>query len=338
MGWKTSRSRLALVLRFLLGSSHFVGVGSAPASVWVVPSPEGVETEIERQFQRSNWVVLARVALLNPSRNRVPAADQTNSLTWIGELEVLEHFVVTGPRPSRMPYFHWKPDMGSGPPGIYTAGDTIVAFIRCSATPENGVMPMERGWSPRLDGNRVSVFGRDNDLDRDSLLTLCRKLGRKATPEHARNVATLAVRGKVLEYDWRLGAARVRVREAAGIGSLPSVGDNVWLPWPSWQEPPRPPRFGLAIAPADEVVAFLSRDVDKGIYCAPPAPCPFWTVEGDRCVIEMTHGPEADEPQGNCYGQRATTLRSVPRDRVLALLRGDWSARRAGSPGDSIVP
>lgn len=338
MASTTSRNRLALLLGFLFGSVGSPAVHPALADVWVVPTHEGVAAEIELYFQASKWVVLARVDSLASLCAQPSPEARLHCTIWDARLSVLEHFVTTGPRPETMRIYHRTPHMQGGPPGRSAVGDTIVVFLRTFETKEMGVVPMEWGWAPRLDGNRVSVFGRDNDLDRDSLLTLCRKLGRKATPEHARNVATLAVRGKVLEYDWRLGAARVRVREAAGIGSLPSVGDNVWLPWPSWQEPPRPPRFGLAIAPADEVVAFLSRDVDKGIYCAPPAPCPFWTVEGDRCVIEMTHGPEADEPQGNCYGQRATTLRSVPRDRVLALLRGDWSARRAGSPGDSIVP
>ncbi len=323
------RGRWMLRVALLIGVSGLCTTPAARADIWVVPDHAGVAGRLALDFLRSKWVVLARVSSLE-SLCEGPPAYRSNCGLWSGELQVLEHFIPSVPQPQVMRYLHLRPHMPGGPPGDYAVGDTVVVFLRPSDSRQLGVVPKEWGWTPRLDGRRVSIFGRSDDLDRDSLLTLCRKLGARGTPEYAKSLATLAVRAEVIDRE--AGTVRLRVREARGNAPLPSRQEIITVTRPIWSD--LEPVLDPKVEAHDEVIAFLRHGEDSASYLAPAGMLSFWRIEWWRCVIQPRHHSpvQFEPPREACYVEPGDLLRSVPRSRVLALMRNGWDAPRSDSP------
>jgi len=329
-----ARRRLAWLPILIATATGMLGL-EARANVWVVPSDADVASELGTYFHQAKWVVLARVASLTPLCPEIPAALRSHCAIWDGELEVLEHFVSTVPQPDTLRFYHRLSSMGDGPPGEYAVGDTIVALLRPFDTKELGVVPIEWGWMPVLHGSRVSIYGRDDDLDRDSLLTLCRRWGRQASPEGQKARATFAVRAEALGPHFDPLQIRFRVREAWGLGPLPAPGSEITVTWSPTRDPVNEPAPEPELLPGDKVIAFLIRASGSDELLALDGGLSLWRIDGDRCVIQpRMHSLVQFEPRTDCYGEPADLLRSAPLVEVLSLVRSEW---RAG-PSEHAAP
>ncbi|MFN8548647.1 MAG: hypothetical protein U0527_11960 [Candidatus Eisenbacteria bacterium] len=293
----------------------------ACASIEILPRASEIPDYLADDFSFATWVVLARVVGEQHHVSK-PSPNFKYSNVWTtAELEVLEHFIPDVTQPTRFEYLPSCQDSDLDPARRAQVGDTAVVFLVGCGQREGHSYPKEIGWSPRLKGDQVLLYHRTGDLDRDSLLALCRELGEGQTPEAAKHAATLAVRGRVTAMSERPQMVWLRVSEAHGSSPLPTRHAEIAV---MWEQPMVGPRhMSPVLVKDDEVVAFLVAAPEIEGYVAPLARNSFWRVAGDRCVIDHTER----RPTKSHWWRRVQAvdaLRSVPRERVLRLMREGW--------------
>jgi len=296
----------------------------ACASIEILPKPSEIQDYLADDFSFATWVVLARVVGEQHHVSK-PSPNCRYSNVWTtAELEVLEHFILDVSQPARFEYLPSCQDSDLDPARRAQVGDTAVVFLVGSEHRSGRDYPAEVGWSARLRGNQVLLYHRTGDLDRDSLLALCRELGERQTPEAAKHAATLAVRGRVTAISERPRVVWLRVSEAHGSSSLPAHHEEIVVMWEQPMVGPR--RMSPVLVKDDEVVVFLVAAPEIEGYLAPLARNSFWRVARDRCVIDHTER----RPTKSHWWRRVQAvdaLRSVPRERVLRLMCEGWERK-----------